>query len=324
MKTNNIHAALFGLAVGDALGVPVEFKDRSYLKRFPVRDMMEYGVHHQPKGTWSDDSSLAFCLADSLCKSYEINDIGQKFVKWRNEELWTPHGKVFDIGISTNHAIQSIENGTKPILAGGFSERDNGNGSLMRIIPLLFYIRNFNIAKRFDIIKDVSSITHAHIRSVLACFIYLEYALNILDENDKWKAYTKMQVEVNNFLNTNAICSQNEMDKFHKILENQINDNETQVLHHLDESEIRSSGYVLDSLEASFWCILNSKSYEETVLKAVNLGSDTDTTAAISGGLAGLIYGYEAIPKHWINVLSRKEDITQLCLKFSEKYNYGN
>ena len=152
----------------------------------------------------------------------------------------------------------------------------------------------------------------------------MEYALNILDENDKWKAYTKMQVEVNNFLNTNAICSQNEMDKFHKILENQINDNETQVLHHLDESEIRSSGYVLDSLEASFWCILNSKSYEETVLKAVNLGSDTDTTAAISGGLAGLIYGYEAIPKRWVNVLSRKEDITQLCLKFSEKYNYGN
>ncbi|AUC75171.1 ADP-ribosylglycohydrolase family protein [Olleya sp. Bg11-27] len=322
MKTNNIYSALFGLSVGDALGVPVEFKDRSYFKRFPVKDMMEYGVHHQPKGTWSDDSSLTFCLAESLCKTYDINDIGQKFVKWRNEEIWTPHGKVFDIGISTNHAIHSIQKGIKPILAGGTSEMDNGNGSLMRILPLLFYIKDFNIEKRFDIIKDVSSITHAHMRSVLACFIYLEYGRNILNGKDKWKAYTKMQAEVNIFLNTNAVCSQKEMNIFHKILENKIGDYDVQVLYNLKESEIGSSGYVIDSLEASFWCVLNSKSFKETVLKAVNLGRDTDTTGAIAGGLAGLIYGFEAIPKDWINVLSRKEDISELCDKFSKKYKY--
>jgi ADP-ribosylglycohydrolase len=320
MKTNAIHSALFGLAVGDALGVPVEFKSRSSLKRFPVTEMMEFGVHHQPKGTWSDDSSLAFCLADSLCKSYDINDIGQKFVQWRNGELWTPHGKVFDIGISTNAAIHSIETGTKPILAGGFSERDNGNGSLMRILPLLFYIKDLSIEKRFDIIKDVSSITHAHIRSVLACFIYLEYALHILNGSDKWKAYSEMQSRVKHFLNSNAICSQAEMDKFHKILELKVGEYDVEVLHKLEESEISSSGYVLDSIEASFWCILNSETYKETVLKAVNLGSDTDTTGAIAGGLAGLIYGYDAIPEDWINVLSRKDDITKLCDKLYKKY----
>lgn len=321
MKINTIHSALFGLAVGDALGVPVEFKDRSYLKQFPVTEMMEYGTHHQPKGTWSDDSSLAFCLAESLCKSYDINHIGQNFVRWRNEELWTPHGKVFDIGISTNQAIHSIASGTKPILAGGYSEMDNGNGSLMRILPLLFYIKDKRIEKRFDIIKDVSSITHAHIRSVLACFIYLEYALQLINGRDKWTAYIEMQTNVKHFLNTNAICSQAEMDKFHKILEHQVDDYEIQILHKLEENEISSSGYVLDSLEASFWCVLNSKSYEETVLKAVNLGSDTDTTAAIAGGLAGMIYGYDAIPKEWVTVLSRQDDIVQLCDKLSNTYD---
>lgn len=317
---NIVHSALFGLAIGDALGVPVEFKDRDYLKRFPVKDMLEFGAHHQPKGTWSDDSSLAFCLADSLSKKYDIKDIGNKFVKWRNEEIWTPHGRVFDIGISTNQAIHSISTGTKPILAGGNSEMDNGNGSLMRIMPLLFYIRNFKIEKRFDIIKDVSSITHAHIRSILACFIYLEYALRILNRQTKFQAYNEMQVEVNSFLNNNAICSQSEMDKFHKILENPIDDNEIQVLYKLEEEEINSSGYVLDSLEASFWCILNSDSYEETVLKAVNLGCDTDTTAAIAGGVSGLIYGLDAIPEKWMNVLVKRDEITKLCNKLSKKY----
>lgn len=319
-QDNKVHAALFGLAIGDALGVPVEFKDRNYLKRFPVKDMLEYGAHGQPLGTWSDDSSLTFCLAESLCKKYDIDDIGQKFVQWRNEEIWTPHGQVFDIGISTNQAIHSIETGTKPILAGGYSEMDNGNGSLMRILPLLFYIKDLKIEKRFDIIKDVSSITHAHIRSVLACFIYLEYAIKLLNGSTKWEAYKQMQMEVNNFLNSNAICSQNEMDKFHKILENQVGSYQIQILYQLEENEINSSGYVLDSLEASLWCILTSENYEDTVLKAVNLGKDTDTTGAIAGGLAGLLYGYDAIPSRWVNVLSKKDDITRLCNELSVKY----
>ncbi|NMH88975.1 ADP-ribosylglycohydrolase family protein [Flavivirga algicola] len=321
MRKNKINSALFGLAVGDALGVPVEFKDRDYLKRFPVTGMLEYGTHAQPLGTWSDDSSLAFCLAESLCRRYDINDIGQKFVQWRNEEIWTPHGSVFDIGISTNQAIHSIETGTKPILAGGRSEMDNGNGSLMRILPLIFYIKDFKIEKRFDIIKDVSSITHAHIRSVLACFIYLEYALNLLNGKAKWDAYKEMQIGVNRFLNNNPICSQNEMDKFHKILENRVGDYQLQVLHELDEGGINAGGYVLDSLEASLWCILTSENYKESVLKAVNLGKDTDTTAAITGGLAGLLYGYNAIPDNWVHVLSRREDIEKLCDELSIKYN---
>jgi len=315
MKAKSVHSALFGLAVGDALGVPVEFQNRDILKRNPVVDMREFGTHGQPAGTWSDDSSLAFCLAESLCDSYDINDIANKFVLWREEKLWTPHGRVFDIGIATNTAIHLISKGTKPLLAGGTSEYDNGNGSLMRILPLLFYAKDFNIEKRFQLVKEVSSITHAHIRSIIACFIYLEYGIEILKDNDKWKAYKNMQETVNKFLMNNEMCSQEEIDKFHSILENKVGNYDLAKLDLLKEEEISSSGYVLHSLEASFWCILNSNSYEETVLKAVNLGDDTDTTGAIAGGLAGLIYGFENIPENWKNQLARKNDILELCDK---------
>ncbi|MBC8112402.1 MAG: ADP-ribosylglycohydrolase family protein, partial [Verrucomicrobia bacterium] len=115
-------------------------------------------------------------------------------------------------------------------------------------------------------------------------------------------------------------ASQTEIDKFHRLLGNPISNYEIKPIYEYVASEISSSGYVLHSLEASFWCLLNSNSYEETVLKAVNLGSDTDTTAAIAGGLAGLYYGFEQIPEKWVNMLARKEDIEDLATRLQEKY----
>jgi ADP-ribosylglycohydrolase len=318
MKTKLIHAGLFGLAVGDALGVPVEFKHRDILKQDPVTDMLEFGTHHQPKGTWSDDSSLAFCLADSLSRGYDLQDLADRFVMWRNAELWTPHGKVFDIGISTNQAIHALEDGVSPMLAGGIKETDNGNGALMRILPLLFYIKDLPIEKRFDKVREVSSLTHSHIRSALACFIYLEFGLAIINGKDKFEAYQDMQNSVLDFLNTNAICSQKEIEKFHRILEITVEPYELQRLLELEEVEISSSGYVLHSLEASLWCVLTSNSYKETVLKAVNLGSDTDTTAAIAGGISGMIYGLDEIPQSWLDCLARRNAINDLCDRFEE------
>lgn len=314
-----VKAGIFGVCIGDALGVPVEFRSRDQLKRSPVTTMRAFGTHRQPAGTWSDDSSLMLCLADSLCKGYDLEDIALKFLQWYNAEVWTPHGSVFDIGIATSQAIHRISKGTSPTLCGGTSEFDNGNGSLMRILQLLFYIKYFPIEKRFDIVKDVSSITHGHIRSVLACFIYLEFALEILKEKDKWEAYKTMQKTVREFLDNNAICSQEEMDKFHRILELKVGEYDIAPLHTLQEKEISSSGYVLHSLEASLWCFLNSESYSEAVLKAVNLGEDTDTTGAITGGIAGIYYGFENIPEEWITQIVRKKDIEELCIKLEQK-----
>jgi ADP-ribosyl-[dinitrogen reductase] hydrolase len=316
---NIVKAGIFGVCIGDALGVPVEFRSRDQLKRSPVTKMRALGTHHQLSGTWSDDSSLTLCLADSLCSGYNLEDMALKFLQWYNAEIWTPHGRVFDIGIATSQAIHRIGKGISPTLCGGNSEFDNGNGSLMRIIPLLFYIKDFPIEKRFDITKEVSSITHGHIRSALACFIYLELALEILKEKEKWEAYRIMQGKVRNFLDHNPVCSQNEMDKFHRILELKVGEYDLVLVHTLQEEEISSSGYVLHGLEASLWCFLNSETYAEAVLKAVNLGDDTDTTGAITGGIAGIYYGFENIPQEWVAELVRKEDIEALCEKLQQK-----
>jgi ADP-ribosylglycohydrolase len=312
---NLVKAGIFGVCVGDALGVPVEFRSRDQLKRSPVTTMRAFGTHRQPIGTWSDDSSLMLCLADSLFKGYDLEDIALKFLQWYNAEIWTPHGRVFDIGIATSQAIHRISKGVSPTLCGGTSEFDNGNGSLMRILPLLFYIKDFPIKRRFDITKSVSSITHGHIRSVLACFIYLEFILEIFKGKDKWEAYKIMQETIKEFLDCNPICSQEEMDKFHRILELKVGEYDLAPLYTLEEEEISSSGYVLSSLEASLWCFLNSETYSEAVLKAVNLGEDTDTTGAIIGGIAGIYYGVENIPEEWIDILARKIDIENLCNK---------
>lgn len=316
MEKNAVHSALFGLAIGDALGVPVEFLSRGKLKENPVKGMREYGTHNQPLGTWSDDSSLTFCLANSLCNGYNLEEIAHYFSLWLYGDFWTPHGNVFDIGIATRDAIEKIIKGESPTVSGGFEEKDNGNGSLMRILPLAFHLaKENNTEVIFQKVKEVSSITHAHFRSVFACFIYTIYALELLKNQDKWKAYNQTKTIVLDFIKDKAF-NKNEIALFDRILQNNINE--------LSEEEIFSSGYVLHTLEAGLWCILTSDSYSETVLKAVNLGNDTDTTAAVAGGLAGIIYGFNQIPKDWIAGLARKDAIGDLCNKLSEKYEIYN
>lgn len=301
---------LIGTAVGDALGVPVEFESRVILKANPVMDMREYGTHHQPKGTWSDDTSLMLCLAESMVKGLDINKLAQKFIAWKNDNLWTPHGWVFDIGIGTRIAIERLEDGMSPELAGGFDEMDNGNGSLMRILPLVLHIKDLDIEQRYDWTEKVSSITHGHVRSVMACFYYLEFAKKIIDGKDKFQAYNELQSEVTIYFESRKI-NPLEIQKFSRLLFEDISK--------VEEDNIKSSGYVLHTLEASVWCLLTTNSYKEAVLKAVNLGSDTDTTAAVTGGLSGLYYGIDEIPIDWLYEIARFEDIIELSDRYEIK-----
>ncbi|CAN5656945.1 ADP-ribosylglycohydrolase family protein [soil metagenome] len=305
-----IQDALFGLAVGDALGVPVEFKSRETIKHNPVTDMIGYGTHNLPSGTWSDDSSLSFCLAEALTQGFELNIVAQNFIKWLYQNYWTPRGQVFDVGISTRQAIYNLSTGTRPDLAGGFDEDENGNGSLMRILPLLFYIKDKEINERYQITKQVSSITHAHIRSVISCFYYLEFARQLLSKGHKFTIYQNLQSSIPEYLQSISI-NPNEIALFGRLLNGNIKD--------LPEEQIRSSGYVLHTLEAGIWCLLTTNTYSEAVLEAVNLGDDTDTTAAVTGGLAGLLYGYDHIPANWIAQLARKDDIDDLVKRLTEK-----
>lgn len=308
---NIVKAGIFGVCIGDALGVPVEFKKREDLVKSPVTGYLEYMSWNQPKGTWSDDSSLTLCLAEVLTKGYDLEKIGESFVKWNKYGHWTAHGRLFDIGGTTRHSIARLIKGESAKFSGNIFEEDNGNGSLMRILPLAFYLKNEeDIDKIYRTIKEVSSITHGHFRSVFACFIYVIFAIELIKGKDKREAYNHVQKKVLEYAEIQGF-NPKEIELFQRILKSDISK--------YNEGEIKSSGYVLHSLEASLWCFLNSESYSEAVLKAVNLGEDTDTTGAITGGIAGIYYGFENIPEEWMAELVRKEDIENLCNKLENK-----
>ena len=311
--THPIRNTLLGLVVGDALGVPVEFQYRTTLKANPVTDMTGYGTHNQPPGTWSDDSSLALCLADELSKGFNLQNIADSFINWLYHNHWTPYGEVFDVGNSTEKGIHRLKDGIPPEQSGETDETSNGNGSLMRILPLLFHAKNIaEDLKRYEIIRQVSAITHAHIRSTLSCFYYLEFARFILDGHSPKSAYQKANESFLG-LTEQLQIDKEELSNFDRLTKGTIDA--------LEEENIFSDTYVIYTLEASIWCILTTDNYKDAVLKAVNLGKDTDTTAAVTGGIAGLIYTAGNIPKEWVNKIAKLEDIEEVADRLNNDYS---
>jgi len=306
MDENKIKGGIFGVAVGDALGVPVEFSSREELKSDPVVGMRGGGIHKQPSGTWSDDSSLTFCLLESLCDGFDLDDIANNFSRWFKEGYWTPHGEVFGVGGTTREAMLRLEDKTDPTEAGGKGERDNGNGSLMRILPMVFYTKDMDLEKRFELVHKVSSITHAHPRSKMACGFYVTLSMELLKGKKPLCAYDETICIFEDYYQKEPF--QKELPHFDRILSKE--------LYGSSKKDIRSGGYVMDTLEASIWAFLNSGDFEETVLTAINLGEDTDTVGAVAGGLSGIWYGFESIPEAWIDGLARKEDIMDLVDRF--------
>jgi ADP-ribosylglycohydrolase len=246
-------------------------------------------------------------LAESIIEGYDIHRLANKFIKWKNQGYWTATDEVFDIGNTTRQSIINLSKGIHPTLAGGLNEIDNGNGSLMRILPLVILLKDLSIEKRFELVKEVSSITHAHNRSVISCFYYLEFALQIMEGKVKFDIYENLKMSVSKFLNSNK-SFHNEASHFDRLLNGNI--------YELNEDGIQSGEYVIHTLEASIWCLLTSDTYEEAVLKAVNLGGDTDTTGAVTGGLAGLIHGFESIPKICVASIRKTNEINKLIHSF--------
>jgi ADP-ribosyl-[dinitrogen reductase] hydrolase len=294
--------AVLGLAVGDALGVPVEFQPRERLQQEPVTGMRGHGTHHQPPGTWSDDTSLAMCLLESLLASgFSPEDAGRRFVRWRDTAYWTARGSVFDVGGATNHAIQRIKSGTPAVLAGGKGEGDNGNGSLMRMLPASLYFARSPEVLAARAVSQFSSLTHAHARSRLACLLFSWLVASLLEGRDPAAAVGTALHEARARLASSSPEVASELEHFGLLLR--------QDLARLPEDKIASGGYVVDTLTAAVWCLLGTGSYRDCVLRAVSLGGDTDTTAAVAGALAGLHYGIAAIPADWTGVLARREEI---------------
>ena len=310
-------AALLGLAVGDALGVPVEFVGRQVRRRDPVTGLRGYGTHQQPPGTWSDDSSLTFCLAETLARpdgltaSPDLADFGRRAVNWLGNAYWTAHGETFDVGNATRAAIDKLRAGVAPTQAGPRSEFDNGNGALMRTLPLVFHdtwrAERLDLNAAWALTEAVASVTHGHPRSTLGCFLYLLVARGLLAGLAPAAAYEQMQALATPWLQVGTIPAVVEDKYYRRVLSSE--------LALLPEAEISSSGYVVHTLEAALWCLLKHDTYAATVLAAVNLGDDTDTTGAVAGGLAGLAYGEAAIPAEWRAGLARRADIEDLAAR---------
>ena len=309
-QRESVFGGLFGLAAGDALGVPVEFVGRESLSSEPVTGMREGGSHGQPAGTWSDDSSLAFCLAETLSRGgLDLSDLAKRFVDWLFNGYWTPRGEVFDAGGTTRAAIGHLRDGVDPMVAGLDGEMSNGNGSLMRILPLAFYVAPLDVVEQFRHAHEVSCLTHGHPRSQMACGIYIQFLVNLLKGENLQEAYVTSAKTSREFYPSRPLFRA-ELPHFSRVLSG--------TLHLLEEGEIRSGVYVIDTLEASIWCLLNTSSYRDAVLKAVNLGYDTDTTGAVTGGAAGICYGLRGIPSEWLDIIAKRERIADLCERLGE------
>lgn len=267
MNSSKLKAAIYGLAIGDALGVPVEFKKRG---TFEVTEMTGYGTHDRPAGTWSDDTSMTIATCDSIraCGKVDVEDMRSRFCQWLLYAKYTTDNEVFDAGVTTCDALRA-GHGIDDYYA-------NGNGSLMRIIPLAFTDADEKT------ISSVSAITHAHAISTGICCQYVGIARKLLEGRSLEEAVSTC---------TGRIPG----------------------IHKLDSSEIKSTGFVIDTFEAAIWALRTTDNFRDAILKAVNLGEDTDTVGAVAGGLAGIIYGMEGIPQEWIDALRGKE-IIDSCL----------
>lgn len=305
---------IMGLVVGDALGMPVQFMERSEIKKHPVETMEGYGTYNMPPGTWSDDSSMAIATLVSLQEKQGINyqDIMERFVSWTTKGEYTPAGVAFDQGLTCMEAIGRFMVTKDYKTCGKTGEWANGNGALMRIMPACLYAYEkvksgtWFVEEAVECVHQVSALTHNHLRSKMACGIYYFMICSILDGEGSLQERLQKGVDESVKFYQGDITSYAELAHYGRLF-------------HLDEfaqvpeTKIKSTGYVVDSLEAAVWSLLTTDSFEAALLKAVNLGDDADTVGAIAGGLAALYYGYEAIPEAWLNSIIRREWIEGIC-----------
>ena len=292
--SDKLRGGLIGLLVGDALGVPYEFHQPNDLP--PLAD-----IEYEPPpsfrrshgavtpGTWSDDGAQALSLLASLnhCGKLDVDDLGRRLINWYESGYMAVDFEVFDVGVQTAQAIRSLMSGVSAAEAGRTDEQANGNGSLMRVLPLALWHKGTDE----ELVRDAqqqSLVTHGHVRSQVCCALYCLWARGYLqDSTSPWSdAVASLR----------AIYPQDSSER--EELEWSIRPDEF--------SEGQGSGYVVDCLRSARWAV-EVGSYEQVVKAAVSLGRDTDTTACVAGGIAGLRDGVEAIPKRWLAQLRGSE-----------------
>lgn len=313
-NSNRLKNGIMGFIIGDVMGVPLEFTKRRSKK---IIDMLEYGSHNMPKGCWSDDSSMVIATMQSIIDNkgnINYDDIMNNFILWVEKGSFTPTNKTFGIGRTTLKALANYKNKDKleiynnPIMCGINKLKDNGNGSLMRILPISYYCyyKKMENEDIYNLVKDISSMTHKHNISVLGCYIYTLFVMEVLSGKSRKEIYKNIrEYDYNKYFDKETI------DCYSRLLKNDIS--------LLDISEINSVGYVVSTLEAVIWCFMNSKNYSESIAIAINLGNDTDTIGALVGGISGSYYN--EINDKWLNDIKRKDYLLDLCNNYIKVLN---
>jgi len=287
---------LLGLAVGDAVGTTVEFEPRGSFT--PITDMVGGGPFRLRPGQWTDDTAMALCLASSLVEKggFDATDQMQRYVKWHEEGYWSSTGRCFDIGSTTSAALARFKRTGDPF-AGSADPHSAGNGSIMRLAPVpMFFVRD--LAKATQYSAESSRTTHAAEECLDACRLFGPMLVRALQGAGKedvllGDARTRSGAPAITAIARGAYRAK-------------------------AESAIRGSGYVVKSLEAALWCVDQTGSYEDAVLRAANLGDDADTTAAVCGQLAGAFYGVSGIPERWLERVAMRLEIEQLASRLHE------
>jgi len=327
---NLVLDAILGLALGDALGADNEFHSRDEIKKHPILSMPSESLY-------TDDTSMNLCLLDALIdrKTIDYRAIMDNFILWVGSGAFTPQGKAFGMGITTMNALRRYAASKNPLTSGSTDEFENGNGALMRILPLSFYLYEhfdgdfLTSPEGFNVATQVIALTHAHPRNITAVTLYLAIAEDLIRARlskgapltflQFRKAILKGSKRAIAFLEKNSLY-RSQVPYFSKFLFNL----KTKKMHleSFQEAEIRSSGYVVDTLEAAVWSCLTSPDFKTSVVKAANLGDDADTVAAVAGGLAGLAYSEKAFPQEWLKNMVDLATIKELSLAYQSQLKF--
>ena len=280
---SRLAGGVWGHLVGDAMGVPYEFRKPHQIHgiRFGAA-----GTGHQPPGTWSDDGALMLATLDSLLSvdDFQPEDLGRRFTDWYRGTAYTPDGDGrFDVGNTTAEALEAILRGTPAIVAGPRGEQDNGNGALMRILPIALVGRDLPRDELVEQAEVAARITHGHPWSQVTCALYVVLAQELLTGADR----STLMDDTIRLLTQDFEVTWPRPESAAAL---------QRVIAH---TEREGRGFVIDSFWSAWDAFAGAQSYEETIIRAIRYGNDTDTTACIAGGLAGIHWGIEGIPAAW-------------------------
>lgn len=295
-----VAGGLYGLLLGDAAGVPYEFTPPHAIPPFEhihPEPPVDFRRAHSsvPPWTWSDDGALALCLLESLLEHQQLDlaDFALRMLRWRDQGHLAVDGRVYDIGIQTDQALDRIAAGVEPARAGSSDDWANGNGSLMRVLPLALWYRG-DAAGLARLAMRQSLPTHGHLRSQLCCALYCLWARELLaGASDGWNEAVEVFRQV--------------VERDHPDVER-----EMAVVIEGPPRGPTGSGYVLDSLHSARHALATGKDYVSVIRHAIALGNDTDTSAAIAGGLAGIRFGLEGIPTEWLQALRGRDTVMRM------------